>query len=82
MEQIGERFEEFASTSQLDLATRMVLRNLVRKYIQGDKDALFGKMAQLENDNLLSLCASFKKCLDQIGLNDEFLNWKDIDQFS
>ena len=76
MEQIRERFKEFALTNQVDLVTIMVLQRLVQKYTQGDKDALFGKMAQLENDNLFSLCAAFKKCFDCIGLNDEFLNWK------
>lgn len=76
MDQIRKKFKEFVLTNQVDLVTTMVLRSLVQKYIQGDKNALFGKMAQLENDNLFSLCAAFKKCFDYIGLNDEFLNWK------
>jgi hypothetical protein len=76
MEQIAVKFREFVSTKQIDSVSTMVLRSLVQKYIQGDKDSLFGKMVQLEDDELFSLCEAFKKCFDYIGLNDEFVEYK------
>ena len=76
MKQIINKFKKFASTNQVDSVSTMVLRNLVQKYTQGDKDALFGKMMQLESDELFSLCEAFKKCFDFIGLNEEFLKYK------
>lgn len=58
-----------------DFVSRRVLSLLTEKYASGDKDALFGKMKQLEESEHYELCAMFKNMFDSMNLNKEYLRW-------
>lgn len=58
-----------------DFVSRRILALLTEKYGSGDKDALFGKMKQLEEGEHYELCAMFKNMFDSMNLNKEYLRW-------
>lgn len=58
-----------------DTISRLVLGNLIEKYIAGNKDALFGKMHQLVRDEHYRLCAIFKSMFDYMNINKDYLRW-------
>lgn len=58
-----------------DFVSRRFLALLTEKYGSGDKDALFGKMKQLEEGEHYELCAMFKNMFDSMNLNKEYLRW-------
>lgn len=58
-----------------DFVSRSVLSLLTEKYGSGDKDALFGKMKQLEEGEHYELCSMFKNMFDSMNLNTEYLRW-------
>jgi len=53
----------------------MILASLIKKYEQGNKEALFGKFKQLIDSEHYKLAVIFRDCLTAIGLNQEFISW-------
>lgn len=58
-----------------DFVSRNLLGLLIEKYANGEVDALFGKMKQLEKDEHYRLCVIFKSMFDSMKINDEYLRW-------
>lgn len=58
-----------------DTVSRLVLGSLVEKYVQGNEDALFGKMHQLVRDEHYKLCVIFKSMFDYMDINKGYLRW-------
>ncbi len=58
-----------------DTVSRLVLGNLIEKYVNGDEDALFGKMLQLVKDEHYRLCVIFKSMFDYMDINKDYLRW-------
>lgn len=58
-----------------DTVSRMVLGSLIEKYVQGNEDALFGKMHQLVRDEHYGLCIIFKSLFDYMNINKDYLRW-------
>jgi hypothetical protein len=57
--------------------TVRVLSILLVKYEQGDKDSMFAKMLQLEQDEHYELCAAFGSMFAYMGINTEYFNWRE-----
>lgn len=58
-----------------DFISSKVLHLLIEKYCDGNRDALFGKMKQLESDEHYELCLIFKNMFDSMKLNNEYWLW-------
>lgn len=58
-----------------DTVSRLVLGSLIEKYINGNEDALFGKMHQLVRDEHYQLCVIFKSMFDYMDINKDYLRW-------
>lgn len=76
LEYIRNRFRKWCVTYHPDWVTRIILGNLTDKYAKGDKDALFGKMKQLEDYQHYELCAIIKNMFNHMDLNKEYLQWR------
>lgn len=76
LEYIRNRFGAWCAEYNPCWVTRMILGNLTDKYAKGDKDALFGKMKQLEDYEQYELCAIVKNMMDHMNLNYEYLQWE------
>lgn len=53
-----------------------IISSLYEKYLDGDKEAIFGKMEQLEEGEYFGLCRMFADFFKIAGINDEYLNYK------
>lgn len=69
-------FVQWCANKKIDYVTITVLDSLLEKYLDGNKDALFGKLQQLINDELYELCAKFTDMFSYVGLNSEFKEWQ------
>lgn len=72
---VRRSFLAWADEYKPDFVSSRVLWLLLKKYANRDKDALFGKMKQLERDEHYRLCAMFKNMFDKMNLNKEYLRW-------
>lgn len=72
-----KKIHKWISECNPDWVTRRVLSSLLRRYTKGD-DAIFKKMRQLENDGHFNLCEIFRKCFVSVGINEEYLKWREL----
>lgn len=70
-----EKFMDWVKKYKPDSITRIVLGNLVQKYMSGDEEPLFRKRKELEMHEHYRLCAAFHSCLEYLDLNKEYSEW-------
>lgn len=70
-------FTQWVIAKNPDWISRRILHSLITKYEAGNKAPLFGKMRQLEDDSHFELCGIFKSMFDYMGINEEYLKWKE-----
>ena len=68
--------EWLAREGNFDVVTRRVLHSLLTAYAGGDPLPLFQKFAHLEECGAYGLCKVFRDLLVTVGLNDEYLAWR------
>ena len=72
-----DKFINWISLYNPGFITARVLSILLVKYEQGDKDSLFAKMLQLEQGEHYEICAAFGSMFAYMGINTEYLEWRD-----